>query len=575
MYDERIQKEQIRLFVHNLPNLVITSLVGTVILIILIWGRVSLLALLSWVFLSLLINVVTFHTIRRFKKIENKSFNLKKWYRLTIALSLARSTIWGLSGVFLYVENDFAYQVLVLTFCVAGSIQGGFVAASYKPAAFIYILPTLFPVAIRNLVEGDLLHYSIAIMLVIYAFSLMSLSRKMHLSLMNALVLQFEKSELAAQLDLQKQTAEQANLAKSRFLAAASHDLRQPLQAQGMFLAELDKRIRDKDDRLVLKKIQQSFDTLSGQFDSLLDISKLDAGVISPTYSHVHIQSLLDDVKLYYSMRAKEKGLIFKVRDCNKIIFSDPDLLARILNNLVSNAIRYTNKGTVLVGCRPRGDKLRIEIRDSGPGIAKYQQEHIFHEFYQKAVAGVHGEKGMGLGLSIASRLARLLGLKIKIFSSPGMGSRFWIDVPVGDPDKMISGHFPESQNIKDNVSDSSVLIIDDDEMVLESMAGALRQWGCKVFLAKSGNEALALLKNPDIQIDAIISDYRLSENEKGTDAISAVHKAIGREIPAMLITGDTAPERLKEATNCGYHLLHKPVAPAKLRSLLSFLLPG
>lgn len=573
IYTKRIQREQIRLFVHNLPNLVVTSLVGTIVLIIVMWGKASHFALVSWVLLSLVVNFLTFRVITRFKKIESKEFSVKKWYRLTIALSLIRSTTWGLSGVFLYVDQDLAYQVLVLAFCVAGSIQGGFVAASYKPAALIYIFPTLLPIAIRSIMDGDILHYSIAIMLVIYAFSLMSLSRKMHHSLMNALVLQFEKGELANQLEIQKQAAEQANLAKSRFLAAASHDLRQPLQAQGMFLAELDQRISEKENRNILKKIQQSFDTLTGQFDSLLDISKLDAGIVKATHKHVPVQSLLDDLKLYFSNKAKEKRLKFKIRNCDEIISSDPDLLARVLGNLVSNAIRYTNTGTVFVGCRKRGGNLRIEVRDSGPGIAKYQQEQIFHEFFQKSVAGDKNDKGMGLGLSIASRLARLLDLKIQIFSSPGLGSRFWIDVPVGDEDKTITAYDPSPAKIKDNVSDKNLLVIDDDETILDSMSGALKLWGCQVLTAKSKDEAITSVENAEFNIDAIISDYRLSETEKGTEVIEAIRSFVGQNIPAMLITGDTAPERLQEATSSGFHLLHKPVAPAKLRSLLSFLL--
>jgi len=247
-------------------------------------------------------------------------------------------------------------------------------------------------------------------------------------------------------------------------------------------------------------------------------------------------------------------------------------MLERILNNLVSNAIRYTNTGTVFIGCRKRGVKIRIEVRDSGIGIAKDKLGEIFEEFYQAGNPERDRTKGLGLGLAIVERLCNLLDYKVDVHSAPGKGSVFAIEVPCIEKDELHKTTTLSTKNYLSDIQGMYVLVIDDEDMIRKGMAAILEDWECSFLLADSADTAISKLKQNDFRPDIIISDYRLRENKTGAQAIVQIHDYLQKEIPAIIITGDTAPNRLQEAQKSGYQLLHKPVKPAKLRSLMSFL---
>ena len=247
-------------------------------------------------------------------------------------------------------------------------------------------------------------------------------------------------------------------------------------------------------------------------------------------------------------------------------------MLERILNNLVSNAIRYTNNGTVFIGCRQRGEKVRIEVRDSGIGIAEDKLGEIFEEFYQAKNPERDRTKGLGLGLAIVERLCSLLDYKVDVYSVPGKGSVFAIEVPYAE---LTSLHYTEATSTENFIADVQglqVLVIDDEEMIRKGMAATLEGWDCSSLLADSANSAILKLKQNNFIPDIIISDYRLRENKTGAQAIKQINDFLQKDIPAIIVTGDTAPDRLQEAKDSGYQLLHKPVAPAKLRSVMSYL---
>ena len=254
---------------------------------------------------------------------------------------------------------------------------------------------------------------------------------------------------------------------------------------------------------------------------------------------------------------------------------SDFILLQRILLNLVSNAIRYTVRGGVVVGCRRRGRQLRIEVWDSGIGISEDQQENIFREFYQVADAERSRRVGLGLGLAIVDRLCRLLDHSLELTSTPGRGSRFAVSLPwVAAPQEPVE-HAIAPKAIADPVSGKLIVVIDDDALVRDAMRGLLRRWGCFVVAAESERSALASLAGDDRRPDLIISDYRLADGHTGIEAIQRLRSALGARIPAFLVTGDIAPERLREASANGLHLLHKPVEPMALRAMLNQILKG
>jgi signal transduction histidine kinase/CheY-like chemotaxis protein len=362
---------------------------------------------------------------------------------------------------------------------------------------------------------------------------------------------------------------ETANLAKSRFLAAASHDLRQPLHALGLFVAQLRGRVKAAERNRIVERIDASVAAMNELFNELLDIAKLDAGVLAPNRAEFPIAHLLQRIETNFAGPARDKALKLRVRPSAAWICSDPILLERILLNLVSNAVRYTSRGGVLVGCRRRAGMLRIEVFDSAPGIPADQQLEVFGEFYQLAGFERDRHGGLGLGLAIVDRLCRLLDHPIELTSVVGRGSRFALSVPTVAARTRIVAPVPSI--VPDVLSGKLIVVVDDDVLVLEGMGGLLRAWGCNVVTASSeGAAAVGLAKR---RPDLIICDYRLANGVTGFDVIVRLRRSCGAAVPAFLVSGDTAPERLREAGASGFHLLHKPVQPAALRAMLGRLL--
>ncbi|HEX4554908.1 MAG TPA: ATP-binding protein [Xanthobacteraceae bacterium] len=363
---------------------------------------------------------------------------------------------------------------------------------------------------------------------------------------------------------------ELANLAKSRFLAAASHDLRQPLHALNLFLdqrrGEADQAERSRLDG----QIDAAVAAMNELFNSLLDISKLDAGVLAPSVSEFPIDQLLKRIETTFAATARKSGLRLRVVSSHAWVRSDFILLERILLNLVSNAVRYTERGGVVVGCRRRNGRLRIDVCDSGIGIPEDQREKIFGEFYQ--LDGGESRGGLGLGLAIVERLCGLLDHSIQLVSSVGRGSRFSVLVSSA-PARTAQASLEAPRRLADSEQGKLVMVIDDNEMVREGTRGLLKSWGCLVVTAESEDAAMTRFAEEGRRPDLIISDYHLARGKGGFELIDRLRGAWGEQIPAFLISGDTAPERLREASASGYYLLHKPVLPITLRSVVSQLL--
>ena len=371
---------------------------------------------------------------------------------------------------------------------------------------------------------------------------------------------------------LQASTRElgEANRAKSRFIAAASHDLRQPLHALGLFVARLQGRVKAAERSRIVEQIDASVAAMNELFNDLLDMSKLDSGVLAPNISEFPIAQLLERTESTFSAAARKKGLSLRIVRNSAWVRSDFILLERILLNLVSNAVSYTARGKVVVGCRLRGRHLRIDVFDRGPGIPEDEHISIFREFYQLGDPQRERQGGMGLGLAIVDRLCRLLKHEIDLASALGKGSRFSVLVPSVAARAWIVDPKDSVHPTPDSIGGKLVVVIDDDPLVLDSTGGLLRSWGCQVLTAGSARVALAGLADCNQSPDLVISDYQLSDGQTGIEAIEELRKSLNLPIPAFLISGDMAPERIREARMSGYHLLHKPVRPRALRAMLS-----
>jgi len=383
----------------------------------------------------------------------------------------------------------------------------------------------------------------------------------------------FERAAIEEELRLAKGEAEEANLGKTRFLAAASHDLLQPLNAARLFVTALSERPLGGKEREFASRIDSALESVEALLGTLLDISKLDAGAVAVEKADFRIGDLLQALTQEYMPRAREAGLDLRFVPSSVVVRSDPALLARVLRNFLSNAIRYTTSGRILLGCRHRGGRLRIETWDTGVGIPGGAIGEIFDEFRQLHSQETRREKGFGLGLAIVKRIARVLGHTVDVRSQPGRGSMFAIEVPVGClahslPCREFSGAIPN-----DNLTSALCVVVENEKSILDGMRELLEGWGCSVLTVEDGRTATLELARRGRAADIIIADYHLEDGLTGTAVIEHIRSSCGKAIPAMVVTADRSPELVELMRREGLHLLKKPLKPAKLRALMSHLL--
>lgn len=380
--------------------------------------------------------------------------------------------------------------------------------------------------------------------------------------------------EATLELTTQKQAAEAATLAKSKFLATASHDLRQPLHAMSLLVSAMKEKIPsdDREVRQLVEHIEASAHSMDNLLSTLLDLSRLDAGVVVARPVCLPVESILTRLRQQFEPLAAEKGIHLHIRSSRLGVFTDPLLLERILGNLLSNAIRYTDRGKVLLGLRRvQQEWVRIEVWDTGRGIPEAYRQRIFEEYFQLENPERDRGKGLGLGLSIVRRLAQMLGSPVQV-QSGAKGTCFSIRAARCQVSRTQQA-VPAAADLSLLRQSGLVAFIEDDEAILEAMAALFEQWGLELAAGGDVAEVKADLLELGRRPDVILSDYRLRGGRNGIEAIEALRAAYGPDIPAALITGDTAPTTIQAINASGLPLLHKPVKPAKLRAFLTHLL--
>jgi two-component system, sensor histidine kinase len=386
-----------------------------------------------------------------------------------------------------------------------------------------------------------------------------------------------ERRAVEAELRVAKTAAEQANLSKTKFLAAASHDLLQPLNAVRLFVSALCEMDHAPETRNLLGKTDSALLSVESLLDSLLEISKLDAGAVQPDVRDFAVSDLLRNMQAEFAPFAAERGLTLKVVQSDAVVRSDMRLLRRILQNFISNALRYTRKGRVVVGCRHTPAGLRLDVADTGPGIPIDKRDEIFEEFRRlerEDASDPSRSKGMGLGLAIVDRAARMLGHPIRLRSTEGRGSVFSVTVPYGAAEPAAAMPSRPKAAPRSPLTDARILVLDNERAILEGMGALLRGWGCNVEVAATGDDALwafgGLSRGPDV----IVVDYHLADGALGVDELVRLRAACGREVAGLVITADRTPEVMALMQAHALPVLTKPVKPAQLRALLTQLLP-
>lgn len=575
--DARIRVESVRTLYRQLPNSFAAAMVVTLYMVVTAWPYTPLKTIAAWLVAQTLAQIHRFWIYRRYTRSELTTENASRWSRRYTEYMAVAGLVWG-GCIFLFFHLAVPIS-LALTMCglygiAAGSVPGN---AYNPPGAYVFLGVIFGLVMLRMVMLGDGGHIALGIASILFVGIMVLFCRVQYRTLMDGFLIRFENADLLEQLKVQKKDAEdararaeQASLAKSQFLAAASHDLRQPLHALGLFSASLQELKLDEKGSEIVARIHNNIDALEQLFNALLDISKLDAGVIRPNLSSVSANTIFARLKTYFDGAAAEKHLSLSFAPSSAHVLADPILLERILGNLIANAIRYTQTGGVVVGCRRHaGGEIRFEVWDSGIGIAPRDGKRIFEEFVQVGNPERDRRKGLGLGLAIAQRTAELLGTRIVLSSLPGRGSVFRFALPRADAAQEAPA--PVVETALDAVAGLRVLVIDDEESIRDAFQRLLTQWGADVVVVSGSNETIDLIK-AGRRFDAVLADYRLRHGETGIEAIRAVQALLSPAPAACLITGDVDAALIAEARAQRLPLLHKPVRPAQLRAVLNHL---
>lgn len=568
--DRKIYHEQIRLIYNQGPVLVAGGTLSAVVLTLFFWRQSPHTGLLIWLAVIGVSTALRICCISVYLKASSRIRERSIWGPLFWLGTFSAGAIWGAWPLLFYEHFSDGHLMLVSTI-FAGMVAVSAAAGNIYLHSFVtFSFPVIMPLSVMHLLSGSDTLVVVGVLLMIFLAINFFLAARGHYQYRELISSQFENQDLMERLAEEKQIAERAIVAKSRFLAAASHDLRQPLHAMGLFLSALGNREHDPRKLEIIEDMGKSTEALNGLFNSLLDVSRLDAEIIEFNPTHLPAASMFDALRAQFMQQAINKGIALQIEAGNQVLFSDAILLERVLRNLVSNAIQYTYSGRISLNCEDNmdGSKL-ITLRDTGIGIPAESKEDVFSEYYQLNNPERDRSKGLGLGLSIVRRLCELMDLSLEMDSVEGHGTVFRLVVPGGDPAQIIA---PSTPSASKSAQGRVVLVVDDEPQVLQSMRHMLEGWGCEVMLAESARDALRVIALSDESPEVILSDYRLRDNHSGVDAVAAIRESLETRIPAIIITGDTSPERLKEVKRTGLQLLHKPVNPDELHDTMQRL---
>lgn len=566
----QIRADQLRARLRLYPVMISIQVILEPLFVWLFWERADQQHLLIWLACIYLIHAIDLLSWWRYREHLLTVVDCRQWSRRFKFFTVLTSLMWGMNSLWFF-PPDLAFQAVMI--CISLGLIAGAITldSAYPPSMYIYVFGVSMPLLFSLLFFGDETHLILAAMLTLYLLGTLSAGHELSKTFWKSLWQRYENDNLIEQLTIQKAIAEVASRDKSRFLASASHDLRQPLQALVLFCESLQETSRDSESRHLASQIGKSVTALVDMFDELLDISKLDAGVVQPVKQDFSVQAVFERLQTDFMPQAMAKDIELVVQHTDLYAYSDPHLLERILRNLISNAIRYTDFGSVTVSCQLEDDMLQFDVMDTGIGIRAKSLPHIFEEYYQ--VENQHRDrlKGLGLGLAIVRRMETLLGCRVSVVSRPALGSVFSFNLPQGKATQPEKPNIPRQSS--HDLSGLTVALVDDNREIRQIATKLLTQWGCRVHDGELPHEVLKPMALAGQRPDILICDYRLPQGLTAIDGIRQLRELWDADIPTLVLTGDTAPRTLQEIQASGALLLHKPIAPARLRSIMYFAL--
>ncbi len=552
---------------------------GALILCAAMWGEVSPAAMLAWCGLIAANQAWRTALARAFVRERPGADAAPRWGAYWAAGSTIAGALWGIAAAAMFPPSP-ALQALLIV-CLFGVALGGlYLTAVYKPSFYGFVVPALLPLIVRVALVGDPVHLFLAGVMIVVAGFVLGFGHRLNDVLTRSLVIRYENIDLIGELKERtrsaleaRSAAEAANRAKSQLLAAASHDLRQPLHALGLYVAALSARARNAEWRPLIVNVETAANALERQFAQLIDLSRLDAGALTPERGSVALAGLFERIATEFAPEAAARGLAFRIAPSSLCVDSDPGLLERIVGNLVSNAIRYTREGGVLVGARRRGEQVAIEVLDTGVGIAPSHRERIFDEFYQigDGATAPSSARGMGLGLAIVRRFAGLLEHAIELQSVPGEGSRFRVLAPRARGPRRLPRPSrpadPPAALARSELAERVVAVVDDDPAAVDAMTTLFETWGATVVGAQNLEALMARIGRIARYPDLVVADLRLADGDSGIRAVRRLRDELGYPVPAIIVSGDTGTRADREARAAGLLLLGKPVVASTLEA--------
>lgn len=571
--------EQIKaLYKQITPSLLVVAISVYTLSFIVLWPVYDKLTLTIWYVSGGIITVLRRESAKKFLKQTITIDEYGSWSRQAIIWAFLSGISWGFIYVF-FASPDHFFRLLILLGVFSALITLS--AANfgmYFPVYFAFSLPSTLLFFGKIIYIGGELFYIAGALVVAFFIEMTSIALTTQKAFNRTSELHFFNNKLMREVVTQKETAENAVHAKNQFLAAASHDLRQPLHAQGLFIdAMLDQNLSPEADEIV-SKIQLSTEALNSLLNSLLDISRLDADSVEYTPQHMPLSPMLNSIIQEYLERANENGSnIVLNAPKNLAVYCDEALLYRLIRNLIDNAVKFTENGSITICAKMTYKKVTVTISDTGKGIPDNQQDNVFTEFTQLDNPERDRQKGLGLGLAIVKRLSKLMDVPVSMESSLGKGTTFSLALP-----SSINSSIEIQKNLnrpQDQIETTQtfnnhvILVIDDEAEILEGMQYLVETWQAKIITATDTEMAVKTLTERKLTPTLILADFRLRDNQNGIDAISIIREHFGASISAILVTGDTSPDRLQLALSANLTVLHKPVNPQTLRKTVSHVI--
>ncbi len=560
----------------------LSMMLGAALLCSAMWGQAGAGLMGVWVLLIIANQAWRGLLVRAWRRAQPGFAAAPRWGRYWAIGSTLAGTLWGIAAVAMYPASP-PHQALLIV-CLFGVVLGGLnLTAVYKPSFYGFVVPALLPLILREAAIGDQVHAYTAVVLSVVLGFVLAFGHHLNNVLTRSLAIRYENIDLIDSLTRQtraaneaKAAAEAANRAKSQLLAAASHDLRQPLHALGLYTAALAAHAREAPWRALVTNVQHAVEALEAQFAQLLDLSRLEAGALTPERSRVALAPLLARVAAEWRPQASAKGLTLRCVPTRLAIDTDAALLERMVRNLVANAVRYTSRGGIVIGGRRRGAQVSVVVADSGRGIAAEHRDRIFEEFYQVRGGSdaLPASGGMGLGLAIVRRLARLLEHDIALVSQLGRGSYFRVDAPrMPDAAHAFAGRAPglSSQGCA-SLNGTLVAVVDDDPAAVDAMTELFSIWGATVVGGSSALSLLEALGRLARYPDLVVTDLHLTDGESGIAVVRALRDELGFAVPALIVSGDTSHSAERAVRAAGMTLLGKPVVPTVLEAVATAL---